>query len=245
MNPTRAGSHLGINLPICPPLLKISGKILKGVFVSRPNRFTVLLKHDSELVPCHLHDPGRLHELLIPGAPVLFREAQNLGRSTRYDVLAISSSGTLVITDSRLPNILLKKAIELSILNYKIIDEEVQLGDSRIDFLLERDGSMYIAEVKGCTLCRGGTALFPDAPTSRGSRQLKRMLEYKEAHPLLIFVVMRPDASTLIPNMEIDPEFYQTVKEGLRDRLSTISFKVSLQNERLICFHGFIPVVVD
>lgn len=150
-----------------------------------------------------------------------------------------------MITDSRMPNIILKRALELSIFNYKIVDEEIRCGDSRIDFLLERDGERYIAEVKGCTLCREGTALFPDAPTSRGSRQIKRMLEFRSARPLLIFVVMRPDAEVLCPNAETDPVFYKNLKLGVRNGLSTMAFKVSLEKEHLICYEGKIPVIID
>ncbi|MCX8182371.1 MAG: DNA/RNA nuclease SfsA [Candidatus Methanomethyliaceae archaeon] len=235
----------GENRSFHVPLLEITGNIRRGLFVTRVNRFTVLLKYNGSLLQCHLHDPGRLSELLLPGVPVLFRDIQSPGRKTQYDILAIRSPGFWVITDSRMPNIILRRVVELSILNYKIIDKEVQCGDSRIDYLLEKDGTRFIAEVKGCTLCRGGTALFPDAPTSRGSRQIKRMLEYPGACPLLIFVVMRPDANNLRPNMETDPLFYQTLKEGLRLGLSTTSFKVSLENERIICFRGNIPVTVD
>lgn len=235
----------GVKQSVRVPLLDIPGKILRGSFITRPNRFTVLLEYDGRTLPCHLHDPGRLSELLLPGAPVLFREIQSIGRKTQYDVLAVRSLGLWVITDSRMPNILLKRTIELSILNYKIIDEEVRCGDSRIDYLLEKDGVRFITEVKGCTLCRDGTALFPDAPTSRGSRQIERMLAYPRASPLLVFVVMRPDANSLRPNMETDPLFYQTVKEGSRRGLSTMAFKVSLDNERVIHFKGNIPVIID
>ncbi|MBC7113199.1 MAG: DNA/RNA nuclease SfsA [Candidatus Methanomethyliales bacterium] len=234
-------------MPGVTPLLEVAGKIQRGIFISRPNRFTVLLEYQGRNLMCHLHDPGRLRELLIPGAPVLFREAQTqgTGRKTQYDVLAVHSSGNWVITDSRMPNSILKRTIELSILDYEIVAEEVKHDDSRIDFLLERDGVRYITEVKGCTLCRDGIALFPDAPTSRGSRQIKRMLEYPGARPLLVFVIMRPDALSLSPNVETDPKFYEIVREGIMRGLATISFKVSLEDGRFICFRGAVPVVWD
>jgi len=227
------------------PIFEVAGQIQRGVFISRLNRFTVLLEYEGRDLMCHLHDPGRLRELLVPGAPVLFREAQTKGsrRKTRHDVLAVHSSGNWVITDSRMPNYILKRAIELSIFDYKVVAEEVKYGDSRIDFLLERDGVQYITEVKGCTLCRDGVALFPDAPTSRGSRQIMRILEYPGARPLLVFVIMRPDARTLRPNVGTDPKFYEIVREGITRGLSTISFKVSLEDGRFIWFRGAVPVV--
>ncbi len=225
------------------PLFELKGPIHEGRFISRPNRFTVLLEQEGRTLRCHLHDPGRLKELLIPGAQILFRAAPSPFRKTKYDVLAVNASGRWVITDSRMPNLILKRMVELSILEYVIVGEEVPCGDSRIDFLLERNS--YLTEVKGCTLCRNGLALFPDAPTSRGRKQVEIMLEQKGTCPLLVFVVMRPDAYALSPNIETDPKFYESVKVGMGRGLSTLSFKVSLEFYRTVYFMGEIPVVID
>ncbi|MGQ9759960.1 MAG: DNA/RNA nuclease SfsA [Candidatus Methanomethylicaceae archaeon] len=227
------------------PLFKMEGPIYKGYFLGRPNRFTVILKHQGKEVPCHLHDPGRLRELLLKGACVLFRRVIGASRKTDYDVLAVDSSGVWVITDSRIPNRILKRLIELSIIDYKIIDQEVKCGSSRIDFLLEKHGERYLTEVKGCTLCKGGTALFPDAPTSRGRRQIESMLENPKVRPFLVFVVLRPDAHQLSPNVETDPDFYEAVKIGKRRGLYTASFKASLESDGFVHYRGEIPVVIE
>lgn len=231
-------------MAVCIPLFKIEGPIYRGRFLRRPNRFTVILEHKGRQVPCHLHDPGRLGELLLPGAQILFRKVSTLHRKTEHDVLGVESSGIRVITDSRVPNKVLRSLIGLSIMDYKIIGEEVRCGNSRIDFLLERYGERYLAEVKGCTLCKGGTALFPDAPTSRGRRQIEIMLENRKTRSFLVFVVLRPDALRLSPNAETDPEFYKAFKTGMERGLQTASFKVSLESDGLVCYRGEIPVIV-
>ncbi|MCC7551123.1 MAG: sugar fermentation stimulation protein SfsA, partial [Methanobacterium sp.] len=51
--------------------------IITGVFLERPNRFTVIFEAEGLTEKAHLRDPGRLRELLLPDAPLLLRPAQN------------------------------------------------------------------------------------------------------------------------------------------------------------------------
>lgn len=64
--------------------LKIEGEMVKARFISRTSRFSVLaelvdLGSGSGKFECHLPNPGRLKELLVPGAELL-RPAKNPGR---------------------------------------------------------------------------------------------------------------------------------------------------------------------
>ena len=50
---------------------------------------------------------------------------------------------------------------------------EVRWGQCRVDFLLEAPGRPpCLVETKSCNLVEDGLALFPDAPTTRGTRHL-------------------------------------------------------------------------
>ena len=42
----------------------------KGIFLERPNRFVAQVKIDDEEVTCHVHDSGRIKELLYKGNEV-------------------------------------------------------------------------------------------------------------------------------------------------------------------------------
>ena len=48
--------------------MKIAGPLIKGKFIERPNRFITHIELKGKKVISHLPDPGRLQELLIPGA---------------------------------------------------------------------------------------------------------------------------------------------------------------------------------
>lgn len=61
-----------------------------GIFLERPNRFIAYVKlNTEEIVTVHVHDTGRLTELLIAGSKVLLRRAKMDGkRKTEWDLIA-------------------------------------------------------------------------------------------------------------------------------------------------------------
>lgn len=210
--------------------LKIEGEILKARFLSRKNRFSVLAEQaegggggevgEVRRFECHLPNPGRLRELLVSGAEILLRPAKDPDRrKTKFDVFAAVAEGETVIVDSRAANQILGVAFKAGEVpefeGYEIVRSEPARGKSRLDFLLKGDRPA-IVEVKSCTLVKSGTALFPDAPTERGSRHLRELAGavcegYRAA---IVFVVMRGDASTLRPNDETDPAFGAALREA-------------------------------
>lgn len=226
-------------------LTHFDGPLLKGEFLGRPNRFSATLKVPEGTIACHLHDPGRLTELLIPGAEVMFREVLSPDRKTRYDIVAAKKRGHWVIVDSRVPNQVFRSMLEQHILDYRILKEEYAFGNSRIDFLLEKDGEKLLVEVKGCSLCAGRRALFPDAPTSRGRRHVLELEKWSSLglKSMLFFVVLCPDALSVSPNDAADPDFSETLRsavgKGLRVEAAKAAFDEASSSIRFV---GFVPV---
>lgn len=225
-------------------MMKIEGELFEGAFLERLNRFTVAIDYLGERIISHLHDSGRLSELLIPKRRILFKKVQKGTRKTNFDVVAIKSNGSWVIIDSRMPNLILKKLIENSVLRFKVVKENVKCGSSLIDFMLEDERNTYIVEVKGCTLCRNGVALFPDAPTMRGSRQILDMLNNCDLKPMIIFIVMREDAREISINYETDRRFYEVVKLGISKNLIVKAFKIALKGSE-VYFEGELPFFME
>jgi sugar fermentation stimulation protein A len=228
-------------------LIDIGGPLHKGKFLRRPNRFTVVLESLEGEVRCHLHDPGRLKELLVPGAELLYRGVESKGRKSAWDIVAVRHGDIHVVLDSRIPNRVLKLLVEKSILDFQILKEEYTFEDSRIDFLLERSGEKHLTEVKGCSLCKDGQALFPDAPTLRGKRQIEDLAKWVTlgGRSLLVFVILRPDANSISPNWDTDPEFSKALKSAVTEGLQTLAVKVSFEEETVaLSFRGFVPVII-
>ena len=145
---------------------------VKGKFISRPNRFIAKVSINGTEETVHVKNTGRCKELLLPDSEVILEVSDNPARKTKYDLIAVYKEGLgLVNIDSQAPN---KVALEwLETLGFDYIKPEYSIGNSRIDFYMEKDSQKFLLEVKGCTLEIDGIGYFPDAPPERGVKHLK------------------------------------------------------------------------
>jgi len=202
----------------------------KGTFVSRPNRFLAVVDIQGSHEEVHVHDPGRLKELLYPGNSLLVRRAFAKERRTKWDLIAARHGNQWVLVNSSFHRALSEKHLSDPVASpfsgIIRIQPEVKFGSSRLDFKLELDtgNSMYL-EVKGCTLAIDGKALFPDAPTSRGRRHVEELVKAKEMgyDAAMLFLVFRRDAECFAPKEDTDPDFarafYSALEKGVEAKV--------------------------
>jgi sugar fermentation stimulation protein A len=168
---------------------------------------------DGQEVEAHLADPGRLKELLYPGVAGWVVPASGPKRKTSYDFKAVDHGGTIVSVDTRVPNKYVKKLLESNYLfpfAFDTIKPEFKFGEkSRIDFMATRGKEKYLIEVKSVTLVEGGIALFPDAPTVRGTRHVHELIGSRKSGyiPVIVLVIQRDDATSFKPHARMDPDF--------------------------------------
>jgi sugar fermentation stimulation protein A len=115
----------------------------------------------------------------------------------------------------------------------KEIKKEVKIGNSRIDFVL--DGVPL--EVKGVSLVEDGIALFPDAPTERGARHVREIIEH---HGIILLLVVR-QAKSFCPNWEMDPKFSKNLSEARKKGIRIIPVQISFDG-KTIYYEGKIPL---
>ena len=193
-----------------------------GYFIERPNRFIAMVTYKKKVLRCHVPDPGRLKELLIKDRKVLLRIAPDQEKMK---------------TDASLIGV-------LPVLNkFSNMKSEVTFGKSRLDFLFD---DKYLTEVKTATFIKNKIALFPDAPTERGTRHVKEITEARKVgyEGLVIFVVPRSDAVMLKPNKALDQKFYQAVKKADELNVKFLVFKCDFTTDGLL-FLEEIPFSLD
>lgn len=204
--------------------MRCFGEHVLASFVQRPNRFLaeVQLLQSQKIVSAHVPDPGRLKELLIPSTQVVLIKNDNPNRKTRFTLVGVKSGSTWVNIDSQLSNRLFKEEF-LHLPRYKkfsLIRSEFKYKSSRFDFLMEnRHFSVpkkTLVEVKSATLVKGHIAMFPDAPTVRGARHVKELIEaVSEGYDAeIIFISKRSDAMRFTPHKEMDSNFYTVLKRA-------------------------------
>jgi sugar fermentation stimulation protein A len=199
----------------------------EAVLRSRPNRFIGIVDIpalDLQGERVHVHDPGRLKELLFSGARVLLRREEKQTRKTKWDIIAAAWGERWILVHTgyhrRITEHLLKNASISPFGRLRTIRSEVSVGKSRIDFLVtQEDGTRTLIEVKGCTLTQNGIALFPDAPTERGRRHLETLMDQRKEglNTAFIILIFRSDSRCFLPNLETDPRFSETFYRARRE----------------------------
>ncbi|MFW9899489.1 MAG: DNA/RNA nuclease SfsA [Candidatus Thorarchaeota archaeon] len=196
----------------------------KGTFLNRPNRFAAEIKYKGKVESAHVHDPGRLKEILIKGAELLFTNSRG---KMKYYLKAVKNDNEWILIDSALHSRIALKVFEFlpEFSKVKEIKKEITIGKSRIDFLL--DGVPL--EVKGCTLVRNGLALFPDAPTERGTRHVEEIVKHKG---VILFLVFRK-VNKFAPNWDTDPKFSQKLSDARIKGIPIIAVRISFDGKML------------
>lgn len=196
----------------------------------RLTRFSALAKLGEKVVLCFLPNPGRLENLLVSGVEVVLRKVDKGMRKTAYDLVGVYCGGRIVSVDSRVPNKLVFKALKNRDLpefaRYNLIKPEHFYGHTRFDFFLSDEVEPCLLEVKSCTLVRNGVAMFPDAPTKRGTKHLMKLIKAKNEgyRACVLFVIQRPDVKVFKPNDEMDRVFGDTLRQSLKHGVEVYAY---------------------
>ena len=171
---------------------------------------------DGTVETVHVKNTGRCKELLVPGRTVILAEGDNPARKTKYDLIEVYKPGIGIINmDSQAPNTIAAEWLKKQYPNANI-RREVTYGNSRFDICMELDGKTIYIEVKGVTLEHDGIAMFPDAPTERGVKHIRELMECKRTGygAKILFVIQMKGIKYLTPNDETHPEFGQALREA-------------------------------
>ena len=223
----------------------VYGKILPGVFLTRPNRFIAHVEISGQVEVCHVKNTGRCRELLLPGVKVWLEESANPARKTRYDLIAVEKereAGPLLINmDSQAPNKVFGEWAAAGGLGFTptLLRPEMTYGNSRFDYYWEfsQEGGLHRGfwEVKGVTLEENGTARFPDAPTLRGVKHLEELILARQAgyEAGVCFIVQMAEMDRVEPNDATHPEFGEALRRAARAGVEVLALECRAEPGRL------------
>jgi sugar fermentation stimulation protein A len=189
-------------------------------FLRRLNRFVAEVEYRGRIQEAHLPNPGRLWELLSPGVPLFVLPGRVGGLPLR--VVGTERMGRPVLLDTGQANDAAERLLRASALpgleGARILRREAACGESRFDFLLERDGRPLWLEVKSCTLFGRRGALFPDAPSERARKHLKGLAALPPGEGGVLILVQRGATEWFLPDYHTDPAFSAALR-SVRDRV--------------------------
>ena len=225
--------------------------VISGTFLKRPNRFIAHVMVDGREEIAHVKNTGRCRELLLPGVTVYLQQHNNPKRKTRFSLIAVQKGELLVNMDSQAPNKVMLESLSqgLSIPGLMSpltkIQPESTYGNSRFDFYVEAGEQEAYLEIKGVTLEDGGVAKFPDAPTERGVKHIRELIEAANAGFLayIRFVVQMKGISYMTPNDETHEAFGEALCEAHKAGVTILAYDCIVTPDTLQ-IDKMIPVIL-
>lgn len=211
--------------------------ISEGRFISRPNRFIAEVEMQDGRKTVHVKNTGRCRELLVPGAAVYLEKSAAPGRKTDYDLVAVQKDGKIVNMDSLAPNRTVHEWIASGkyFKDVTLIKPESFYKDSRFDFYVEAGTRKIYIEVKGVTLEKDRTALFPDAPSERALKHVEELIEAvgKDFEGYVIFVIQMKGPERFMPNREAQPEFADALQRAKEAGVHILAYDCSVSADEI------------
>ena len=200
--------------------MRFGKKIVDGVFLERPNRYLARVEVEGEEVLAHVPDPGRLPGLMLAGRKVRLIHQPSPTRKTDYTLVLVRHGSIWVSTFPVFANALVRDALAERTLpflkGYSDFSSEVKVDNSRFDFKLTFPLSPAYVEVKSVSLVEKGVGRFPDAPTERGVKHVKELIDLctKGYRSAVVFVSQRSDTRSITCNDDIDPVFGEWLRKA-------------------------------
>ena len=223
-------------------------EMLEGRFVRRRNRFIAEVLVNDVMEEVHVRNTGRLRELFIKDVPVLLEPAANPERKTRFSLVCVKKNEQWISVDSTAPNQVVEEMVRkgrlFSDVNY--VQREKTFGKSRFDLYVEHAGKKHYIEVKGVTLEVDGVAKFPDAPTERGVKHIRELMEAKKQgyEASIVFVIQMKGVCAFKPNWATHPLFGEVLKEARNQGVDILAIDCIVTKDG-IEGDSKVPVVLD
>ncbi|RDI60936.1 DNA/RNA nuclease SfsA [Microvirga subterranea] len=228
--------------------MRFQEPLLEGRLVERYKRFLAdIVLSTGEQVTAHCANPGAMMGLKEPGSRVYLSRARNPARKLKYDweFIEVPAGGgphQLVGINTSRPNLLVAEALRDNRLapftGYDRIRPEVKYGrNSRVDFLLEKDGAppCYL-EVKNCHLMReAGFAEFPDCVAARSAKHLYELADMVAAgaRAALVYVIQM-EAERFDVARDIDPAYDRAFRHALAAGVESYAYICRITTEEVV-----------
>lgn len=231
--------------------MRLPASLIEGRLVRRYKRFLAdVALADGTQVTAHTPNTGSMRQCAVPGHRVLISQSDNPNRKLAYTLELIEVEGFWVDTHTHRTNRVVEEALRggaVPELTGWQVTPEHSYGDSRIDFLLEKEGHKALVEVKNVTLtCRPGVACFPDAVTVRGQKHLVELMRAagEGYRAVIFFLVQRGEAEAFCPADDIDPRYGELLRQAHAAGVEILAYRsrVSVEENRV---DVRLPVLLD
>ena len=227
-----------------------------AVFLERPNRFIAWVETAKGREICHVKNTGRCRELLVPGAVLYVQRNESPTRKTALDLIGVVKGDILINMDSQAPNKVVEEWLRAGSAAENVlkwwdmehrwlmdvartatrIKPEYTFGESRFDFYIESGERKILMEVKGVTLEEHRIASFPDAPTERGVKHIRELIDAgkQEYEACILFVIQMKGIVCMTPNDRTHEAFGTALREAKEEGVRVLAYDCKVTGDSLV-----------
>ena len=221
--------------------MEFTKSLIKGKFLKRYKRFFVDIKVNKEIVTAHCPNTGSMMGLLDRNNNVWISKNDNPKRKLKYTLEIIKVKNNLVGVNTHLANKIVGEGLKNNFFKefnkLKSIKSEVFYNkETRFDFLINNKNKKTFIEVKNVTLFRNeDMAEFPDAPTSRGTKHLKTLIDASKNgfKSYLLFLVQIENMKYFKIAKDIDKDYYENYLIAKKTGVQFLAYKCKIDPKEI------------
>ncbi|MDD4343711.1 MAG: DNA/RNA nuclease SfsA [Eubacteriales bacterium] len=219
--------------------MKYKNPVIEGKFIKRINRFIAEVEISGKIEKVHVRNTGRCKEIFIPGAKIFLEEGSGEKRKTKYSLIAVYKEKRLINVDSQIVNYVFEEGVlknKVDFLNNPdVFLREKVYNKSRFDFYYEKGSKKGFIEIKGVTLEKDNQTMFPDAPTLRGQKHIKELVQgLKEGYEnYIIFLIQMENTKSFRPHWETDHVFAEELEKAKRQGVKILAYDTIVAPENI------------
>lgn len=210
--------------------------LITATLLRRYKRFLADVRlSDDSVLTVHCPNSGSMLGCATAGIAACLSESDNPKRKYRHTLEMVKPHECWVGINTARTNDLVEEAARQGLIGElahckKLRREVVTSPGNRLDFQFDEAGRQVFMEVKNCSLAENGSALFPDAVTSRGTRHLRELmaLRQKGARAIIFYLVQRSDTVRFMAAAHIDPLYTATLAEAAKRGVEILAYQAEV-----------------
>ena len=217
--------------------MKFTNTLTKGKLIKRYKRFFIDIKVNNSIVTAHCPNTGSMMGLLDKGNNVWLTKNDDPKRKLKFTLEIIEVNKILIGVNTHRANRIVEHGLKNKLFkefkSIKIIKPEFKFSnDTRFDFLCDKN----IIEVKNVTLFRNNKeSEFPDSPTSRGTKHLKKLIEAskKGFKTYVLFLVQIENMKYFKIAKDIDNDYYENYLIAKKSGVQFLAYKCKIDPKKI------------
>ena len=221
--------------------MEFTKSLIKGKLVKRYKRFFADIKVNKDILTAHCPNTGSMMGLLQKDNDVWVSYNNDPKRKLKYTLELIKVNNNMVGVNTHFANKIVKEGLRLNYFEefkkLKEIKSEVYFNkETRFDFLVNKSNNKIFIEVKNVTLFRDDEiAEFPDAPTSRGTKHIKELINAskKGFKAYVLFLVQIENMKYFKIAKDIDKDYYKNYLIAKKSGIQFLAYRCKIDPKEI------------